>query len=204
MSPRQPWPQGSSWAAFALLLAGVAAGLFVSPLARSDWDWQPAQWLHQPWRWWSAAWVHWTWGHLLMNSTGCLLLALLGWRAALPHRATLAWALAWPLGQLGLLLQPGLAHYGGLSGLLHAGVAVAVLHLLCGGSPPQRRVAAILGAGLLLKLLVERPDITVLHRPEGWGFAVAPLAHASGVVAGALLGACSAWSLKLDAHQKTP
>ena len=50
------------------------------------------------------------------------------WRACRCHRAGLG--LARPLTQLGLLMRPDLLHYGGLSGVLHAGVAAAALWLV--------------------------------------------------------------------------
>ena len=40
-------------------------------------------------------------------------------------RDSLAWLLSWPLTQWGLMLQPELLHYGGLSGVLHGGAAIA-------------------------------------------------------------------------------
>ncbi len=142
-------------------------------------DWQPAR----PWRAFSAAFVHWSALHLLANLAGCAVLAALGWAARLPARSALAWAIAWPLTQLGLLLQPTLLHFGGLSGVLHAGVAVAVIALL--DRPGRERwVGSAIGLGLCLKLALEQPFGEPLRQVEGWDIAVVPWSHLCGVIAG--------------------
>lgn len=177
------WPGG-------LLLVALLAGLWlVAP--REALDWQPGLAWRQPWRWWTAAWLHWSALHWAMNLAGAALLALLGWRAALGPRAVLAWALAWPLTQLGLLAQPALRHYAGLSGVLHAAAAIAGATLLARRSDPRGRVVgALLCAGLLLKVGLEAPWAGATRAVAGWDFALAPAAHASGVLAGLL-----AWAL---------
>jgi len=146
--------------------------------------WQPELALRQPWRFISAAFVHLSALHLLVNLLGTALVAALGWAAACDRRAALAWALAWPLTHAGLLLQPELAQYGGLSGVLHAGVAVAAWQLLRGGAGARRAIGALLACGLLLKLLLEAPWLGPLRQPPGWDIAIAPLAHSSGAIAG--------------------
>ena len=156
--------------------------------ALAHWDWQPSLAGTQPWRWWSAAGVHFSPLHLGANGLGLALVGLLGWRAACDGRAALAWALAWPLTHLGLLLQPALAHYGGLSGVLHAGVAVACCQLLAQGRPGQRRIAWLVLLGLATKVLLESPWQGPVRVVPGWDIATAPLAHASGTVAGLLCG----------------
>ena len=113
---------GRWWALSALLAAGALVGALQPSHAL---DWQPALAYAQPWRAWSAAFVHWSARHLSANLGALLLVGALGAAAGCQGRATLAWALAWPTGHALLLLQPRLLHYGGLSGVLHAGVAVA-------------------------------------------------------------------------------
>jgi hypothetical protein len=88
---------------------------------------------------------------------------------------------------LGLWVQPALTHYGGLSGVLHAGVAVVAVHLLWRPSRAQRHIGALVLAGLAIKLMSEEPWTGAISRPAGWDVAVAPLAHVSGVVAGSVI-----------------
>src|SRR5262249_26208156 len=108
--PRSPW---------LLLCAALAAlSLLAWPLPREALNWQPALVASQPWRAITAAFVHWTPIHLAANLAGCLVIALLGWRAALGRHEMLAGLIALPMTQLGLLLRPELLRYAGLSGLL--------------------------------------------------------------------------------------
>jgi len=178
---------GAAWSALAALAAvGALAGWWL-PAA---WlDWQPARAAAEPWRAVTAAFVHWSAQHLGANLLGVVLVAALGRVARLPWAAALAWLAAWPLVQLGLLLQPALAHYGGLSGVLHAGVAVAGTWLVVEGHARSRAIGAALLGGLAAKVLLERPWAGALAHPSGWDIALAPLAHASGAAAGVLAAA---------------
>ncbi len=169
--------------AFAFERQGAPAGAAPSV----GFDWQPALFGTQPWRAWTAAFVHYSDQHLLANLAGALGVAALGLAARVPRRSVVAWVLAWPLVQIGLLLQPELQHYGGLSGVLHAGVAVVATHLLWSESRQQRRIGLVVLAGLLLKLLSETPWVGVISHPTGWDIAVAPGAHVSGVLIGWVL-----------------
>lgn len=184
-------PRGArAWPVLAALLAlGALAAWALPPAAL---EWQPRRVLAEPWRALTAAWVHYSPRHLGANLLGAALLGALGWRAALPARAALAWALAWPLTQLGLLLRPELARYGGLSGVLHAGAAVAAVHLLRTGPGRARWVGTALLAGLLLKVASEAPFGPVLQIRPGWDIAIAPFAHLTGLVAGLLAALCVA------------
>ena len=112
------------------MLALPALWVFDSATAARTLSWDPLSWVDQPWRLWSAAWVHLSSMHLLANLIGAVLVVALGVAARLPVRAAVAWALAWPATQLGLLAMPELTRYGGLSGVLHAGVAVAATTML--------------------------------------------------------------------------
>ena len=149
-------------------------------------DWQPSLSGSQPWRVWSAGLVHHSELHLAANLAGCVLVAALGLAARVPTRCVVAWALAWPALHLGLWVQPAVTHYGGLSGVLHAGVAVVAVHLLLRPSRAQRRIGALVLAGLVMKLLGEAPWAGAISHPAGWDVAVAPGAHVSGVLAGAV------------------
>ena len=112
-----------------------------APIAQAL-DWQAALGLREPWRLWTCAWVHWSAAHLAVNLAGGAVVAFVGWRARLPAAAAVAWCVAWPLTQ-GLMaairpaeLAAAMPHYGGLSGVLHAGVVVLGL---CLAWPVARR-----------------------------------------------------------------
>lgn len=137
----------------------------------------------EPWRLWTAAFVHWSDQHLAADLAGCAVVAAFGFAARCGAAATWAWALAWPATQALLLVEPALAHYGGLSGVLHAGVAVAAVELLR-QAPARRRIGAWVLAGLAAKVLVEQPWRGPLQHWPGWNIAIAPLAHSAGALAG--------------------
>jgi rhomboid family GlyGly-CTERM serine protease len=167
-----------------MALAGVlAAGALLATAAPPDLiDWQPSLAPAQPWRAWSAVFVHYSALHLAANLAAAALVGALGRVARVPRRCTWAWLAAWPLAHVGLLLQPALLHYGGLSGVLHAGVAVVALHLLVTGA--ARRIGVAMLLVLVAKVLSEAPWSGPVSHPAGWDIAIAPLAHASGLVAG--------------------
>ena len=184
-------PAPRAWVGLAVLLA--AAALAGSTAEASAFDWQPARAAAEPWRAFTAVAVHYSRLHLGANLAGTALVAALGVVARVPAPLAAAWAAAWPLTQLGLLLRPDLAHYGGLSGVLHAGAAVVAVHLILAGSPARRAIGTALGAGLVLKVLLEAPWGPPLRHPPGWDIATAPLGHAAGLVAGVAcaLAACA-------------
>ena len=185
-------PASRAWVALTALLGALA--LLAWQVERSAIDWQPALAWAQPWRAFSAVAVHYSALHLAANLAGAALVAALGLVAKVPARCVWAWGVAWPLTQLGLLIQPALLHYGGLSGVLHAGVAVAAVHLLVRGATSQRRIGGAILVGLGIKVLSETPWGAPLRHPEGWDIAVAPLAHASGLLAGVICaGVGEAW-----------
>ncbi len=196
--PALPW----LWLTLAHAAAALGAWWLPAPLL----DWQPELAAAEPWRAFSGAFVHWSTAHLLANLLGAAVVAALGLAARLPLPATLAWAAAWPLTQAGLLLQPALAHYGGLSGVLHAGVAVAALWLVVRDIGTRRLLGAAIGAGLLIKIFLEEPWGPPLRAPAGllsggWDIATAPLAHATGAAAGVV---CAALALCWPQRQSAP
>ncbi|WP_157265382.1 rhomboid family intramembrane serine protease [Azohydromonas aeria] len=180
LSRARPW-----LALCALLAAGALLSFFLFP--PSLLDGQPGRWLREPWRLWTAAWVHWTPLHLAANAAGVAALALYGHAADLERRHVLAGLAAWPLTHALLAAwgPAGMAHYGGLSGVLHAGVAVASTALLARAGLP-RYVGAAVWAGLLLKLGLESPWSPWPAAAAGRDFSVATQAHAAGALAGAL------------------
>lgn len=177
----------TAWLGLAALLAG--GSLMAALLPATALDWQPLLAWREPWRWWTAALVHGSPAHLGANLLALALVAALGVVAAAPRRLTLAWALAWPLTHLALLAQPALRHYGGLSGVLHAAVALLACHLLATRAPTpgrHRLVGVALAAGLLLKLGLEPPWGPLLQPAPLLGIHVVPWAHACGAAAGVL------------------
>ncbi|HEY6512381.1 MAG TPA: rhombosortase, partial [Burkholderiaceae bacterium] len=196
--PTAPHRASRGWWWLAAVLGGgslLAAGLDPRQL-----DWQPSLALTQPWRCWSAAWVHWSDGHRWANLVGTLLVAALGWRACCDRFDSTAWFIAWPLTHLGLLSQPALAHYGGLSGVLHAGVVVAAISLLQRERGIRRALGAALLLGVALKIGLEQPWQGALQRLPGWDIAIAPGAHLSGALAGAVCALAAAlWRRHPDA-----
>jgi rhomboid family GlyGly-CTERM serine protease len=175
-----------AWVGLAALLCALAGGVALSTpgLPPTAIDWQPGLALHEPWRAFSAAALHYSARHLGANILGCVLVAALGVTAQVPPRMAWAWFGAWPLTQLGLLLQPALLHFGGLSGVLHAGVAVTATHLLLTATGRRRVLGAAVLIGVGIKVVGETPwGQPLRHLPE-WDIAVAPLAHATGLIAG--------------------
>lgn len=187
MNRNEDW----SWPALCLLLAaGSALSWWLGdPI---EWEWWP-DFAGDTMTWWTAALVHRSAAHGLANLLALAAVAVLGLALQVPRAQ--AWALfaAWPLSTLGLLLFPQIERYAGLSGVLHAAVAVLVVH--CAGDRTRQPWAGLLGAGLAAKLLAEgawsRP---LVFEPE-WGFAVATGAHLSGALAGLLCALVAyAWS----------
>ena len=173
-----------AWVFVAAAFAGFA--LLGWPLSPASIDWQPALALRQPWRAFTAIGVHYSAAHLIGNLAGVALAGVFGVAARVPARLAWAWLAAWPLTQLGLLVKPELAHYGGLSGVVHAGVAAVITFVLITGTPAQRWVGSAVLLGFCAKLLSESPWGATLRHPAGWDIAVAPVVHATGALAGAL------------------
>jgi rhomboid family GlyGly-CTERM serine protease len=175
---------GRSWVGVSALFAKASImGWF---LPANVFDWQPALAAQEPWRAFTAAFVHWSPMHLAANLLSAAVLAALGIAVRAPWRLTLAWLAAWPLTQAGLWLRPELAHYGGLSGVVHAGVAAAALWLVLAERGPRQAWGGAILLGLLIKLGLEQPWGPALRTWGGWDIAVAPWVHASGAVAGAV------------------
>lgn len=194
---------GAAWVGVALLLG--AAALVGWPMARDALDWQPGLALAEPWRAVTAVGVHYSGQHLGVNLAGLAVTALFGVVARAPASLAWAWLAAWPLTQFGLLVKPALLHYGGLSGVLHAGFAVIVAFLLITGTRAQRWVASAVLIGGAAKLLNEAPWGPALRHPAGWDIAIAPLAHTTGALAGALCAAIAlAWSRRARTASPQP
>ncbi len=136
-------------------------------------------------------------GHLAANLLGCAVVGAFGQLAvravgAVARDWALAWLAAWPLTHALLLAEPGLAGYAGLSGVLHAGVAVAALGLVVQGVGRARLIGAAVLGGLLVKLALEAPWRAPVQALALWDVPVAVVAHATGAAAGL---ACAAAAL---------
>ena len=125
------------------------------------------------------------------NLLGCAVVAAFGVAARVSRPWVWAWLAAWPLTHAGLALVPQLQHYGGLSGVLHAGVAVAALRLAGQATGRRRVIGGAVLAGLAVKLLLERPWHGPTQIVAGWDIALVPLAHVTGAVSGLLCGAAA-------------
>ena len=196
-----------AWVFVAAAFAGFA--LLGWPLSPASIDWQPALALRQPWRAFTAIGVHYSAAHLIGNLAGVALAGVFGVAARVPARLAWAWLAAWPLTHFGLLIRPDLAHYGGLSGVVHAGVAIVIVFVLVSGRRRQRLVGSAVLVGFCAKLLSEAPWGEALRHPAGWDIAVAPLVHTSGALAGAVcavlaLGSWRATALRPSAPASSP
>ncbi len=191
-APASQWrASGAAWLAVGgVLIAGSGFAWWLpAPLL----DWQPALAAGEPWRAFSAAFVHWSPLHLGANLLAAAVVTAYGWAARVPPAQAVAWLAAWPLTQAGLWLQPALAHYGGASGVLHAGVAIVCLWLVVAQRGRPRAVGALVFVGLVVKLASEQPWGPPLRSSAEWDIALAPLAHATGGVAGVCCGAIALW-----------
>lgn len=187
-----------AWVAVAILLGACALAGW--PLRRETIDWQPALAAREPWRAITAVGVHYSAQHLIANLAGAAVAGAFGVAAQVPTRLAWAWIAAWPLTQLGLLARPELGHFGGLSGVLHAGIAAVVTFLLVTGTRAQRWVAGAVLLGLCAKIAGESPWGAVLRHPAGWDIAVAPFAHLTGALAGVLCASIALWLAQPDAR----
>jgi rhomboid family GlyGly-CTERM serine protease len=182
--------QAGALAASALCISALATLL---PDARAALEWQREAAWQQPWRLWTAAIVHFNPQHLMVNVLGCVALAFAGASARMSSRAVRTWLLAWPLTHLALLAASDLQRYVGLSGVLHAGVAVLAVELTLARQGRDRRVGLALAAGLALKLLLERPWLSPVSVGGDWPFPVASVAHLTGAISGA---ACATLAIR--------
>lgn len=207
MHPARPW----AWWAVALALGLPASLLGWVPLDQALTEWptwaaplalQPDQgWQQPPWVYWSAAWLHGSAPHYLGNLMALLALAALGQFGRMPAAAGLAWALAWPLTHIGMLAQPELSRYIGMSGVLHAGAGVlAAFHLANRHPGAHPKLGTLLMGGLTLKVFMENPWQTTLIASAESAINVAPWAHFSGSLAGSALG----WLIALMAQPPRP
>lgn len=209
-SRRHAWALLAALLALGAAGGELAAAWSGESATRAALGWERARALTEPWRAWTAAWVHLGSAHLAGNLLACIAVGAYGQFGAWAVRAgprtrgrgqegsaleppgddgvtpawTLAWFAAWPLTHLLLGAEPRVTGYAGLSGVLHAGVAVATLGLLVQGRGRSRGLGVAVLTGLVVKLVLEqawRAPVQVL--PDG-DMPVAVAAHAAGAWAG--------------------
>ena len=205
-----PRPGFPAWSLVSLLLAIPAAwlgwhGFDTAP----SWCLHPALGLHgNPLsRYWSSAWVHSNAAHLLSNLAGLALLLGLAWVYQLPARAALAWLAAWPLTHIVLLLDPRLDTYWGMSGVLHAGMAVIAITLIAhrtadAAVPRARTLGWSLLTFLVSKVWLENPQLASVIPRTDLAMNVAPIGHLAGLATGAT--AAMAASIRRSHRQSPP
>ena len=140
------------------------------------------------------------------NLLGCAVVAAFGVAARVSRPWVWAWLAAWPLTHAALALAPRLQlqHYGGLSGVLHAGVVVAAVSLAGQATGRRRLIGGAVLAGVVVKLLLERPWHGPTQIVAGWDIALVPLAHVTGAVSGLLCGAAALALCSRLQHPHTP
>jgi len=151
--------------------------------------WRADSWLRRPWTLWTTAWVHINTPHLIGNQLAVGALAAMAWLLR-PHAGTsVAWLLTWPLSTLILLLWPQIGYFAGLSGLVHAAVAVVGVHLLAGEMriPKARRWGGLLLLGLVIKLGLERAWLWPVVWNDSANMSIVQAVHLTGALVGAVL-----------------
>jgi rhomboid family GlyGly-CTERM serine protease len=145
-------------------------------------------WFSHPWTLWTAPLVHLSVAHALANCfalAALLGMAALGGGKPLLLRYLIGLLIAWPLSTLSLMLCPQVSYYVGLSGLVHAGVALLGVFLLQG----SRYLGLTLLLGLAVKLWQEQAWVQPVVWSADWGFHVVVVAHLYGAVVGLVVGA---------------
>jgi rhomboid family GlyGly-CTERM serine protease len=160
----------------------------------------PDLWLPHPWTLWTAPLVHLSAAHALANYLALVALvgmAALGGGRQLLGRYLVGLFVAWPISTLSLALCPQVTSYVGLSGLIHAGIALLGILLLQG----SRYLGSALLLGLALKLWQEQSWVQPVVWSADWGFNVVVIAHLYGAGVGLVVGAAM---LRLKPLHQTP
>lgn len=184
--PEAPTPEPHLWVALCSLLA-VGSVLVWALDAGYQLGWQAATWRQTPWTLWTAPLLHLSAIHMLGNLLALAALAVLGVVIPLGTRAALALFLAWPLSTASVMAWPEVTRYVGLSGLIHAGVAIVWLHAR--QAPVAQRWSPLLLAALLLKLVTEQAWVYPVSFDPYWNINVVSAGHLGGAVVGLVCGA---------------
>jgi rhomboid family GlyGly-CTERM serine protease len=170
-------------------LAGAAVVLLLQALdAGTALEWRRGLLAAQPWRLLTGHLVHLGWRHAVLNAAAWIAVARL-FAAELAPRRQFALFVACSLGISAALwlADPQLDWYRGASGALHGLFAAGTLDaLLAAPRAAERRLPALLLAGLWLKIALEQAGAGTLA-PAAWlGAVVVPPAHLAGAVCGSL------------------
>jgi rhomboid family GlyGly-CTERM serine protease len=180
-----------AWLVTCCALAWAGACLSASVqhhwLHRQPWLWQASAWQQWPWTPWTAPLVGLTPFHTFGNVLALAAVGVLGHTLGARPRETLTLLIAWPLSTLGLLLWPEVGWYAGLSGVIHAAATIVAWRALTQRN--ARGIGALLAAGLLVKLLLERGWAAPIAFDSNWGFNVVYAAHLSGAAIGLIAAA---------------
>ncbi len=142
------------------------------------------------WRLLTGHLVHFSGSHLLFNLLGFFPSAWIARRLGCRHIPLLCAVGALAISGALLLWQPGIAFFGGLSGIVNAVVIYAAIHGLRGeGNWRWFCLAAILFClvGAAWELLAGTP---MLARPDRYSFVPVPVAHLVGALSGGILAVC--------------
>ena len=131
----------------------------------------------------------------------------LDWQPALavrePWRAFTAVAVHYSPRHLGVNLA-GTALVAALGWAARVPASMAAAHLTLSSRGMRRALGAGLGAGLVMKVLLETPWGAPLRHPPGWDIATAPLGHATGLAAGVACALVAHASMRHHAGRTTP
>jgi hypothetical protein len=186
MYDRRCWGVGAWWTVGALLGVGsLVVGLMSTTSLQANLVWQSQ--VPFSGTCWTAAWVHLSFVHEYLNLLALGFLLVLGWYWALPVAAAWAWFLAWPLSIAGLVFWPAVHRYAGLSGVIHAGWAIACV-FMPGWVWKNKDASLLLPGGLLLKAGLEIAFKQPVEMTAAWGFPVAYCAHTVGIMVGLATG----------------
>ena len=164
----------------------------------------------EPWRLLSGHMVHLNWQHAAINAVALLVVARLFAHDLRADRQAFVLVLSALVISAGMSwLNPGIAWYRGLSGVIHALFFAGAAAWLVSTRPRSLRAVwlpAALFFGGWIKVALEQPGGDTLPHAEWLGAAVVPQAHLIGAACGSMLGLAYAladtWRDKKRAEQK--
>lgn len=192
---RMPRSQPSRWWLWLCVLHGMASMLVWwagEPVAQVL-TWRAGESWERPWTWWTTAWVHLHTPHLIGNQLVIGVLVAWAWWMRPDRALAVAWGLAWPISTLLLNGWPQVGYCIGLSGVLHAGLAMMGLFMVMewgqrAHHPHQRWWGVLLWVGVGLKLLMEQAWSSPVVWDNTANVSVVRAVHLTGALSGVLVG----------------